>query len=80
MAIAHLDAISSELIKRGRDAATPVAVIREGTMPTQQVLVSTLEHVAADAAAQNIRPPAVVVIGDVVGLRETLTARTGDAA
>jgi len=80
MAVAHLDAISSELIKRGRDAATPVAVIREGTMPTEQVLISTLEHVAADAAAQNIRPPAVVVIGHVVGLREKLIARTGDAA
>src|SRR5215472_10905886 len=80
MAVAHLDAISSELIKRGRDAATPVAVIREGTMPTQQVLISTLEHVAADAAAQNIRPPAVVVIGDVVGLRDKLAAPKGDAA
>ena len=80
MAVAHLDAISAELIKRGRDAATPVAVIREGTMPTQQVLVSTLEHVAADAAAQNIRPPAVVVIGDVVGLRDKLAAPKGDAA
>src|SRR6266568_2076273 len=68
MAVAHLDAISTELIKRGRDGTTPVAVIRDGTMPTQQVLTSTLEHVAADAARQRIRPPAVVVIGDVVGL------------
>jgi uroporphyrin-III C-methyltransferase/precorrin-2 dehydrogenase/sirohydrochlorin ferrochelatase len=76
MAVAHLDAISSELIKRGRDAATPVAVIRDGTMPTQEVLVSTLEHVVADAAAQKIKPPAVVVIGDVVGLRDKLKART----
>ena len=80
MAVAHLDAISAELIKRGRDAATPVAVIRDGTMPTQQVLVSTLEHIAADAAAQHVKPPAVVVIGEVVGLREQLAARTADAA
>jgi uroporphyrin-III C-methyltransferase/precorrin-2 dehydrogenase/sirohydrochlorin ferrochelatase len=80
MAIAHLDAISGELIKRGRAAATPVAVIKEGTMPAEQVLVSTLEHVAADAAAQNLRPPAVVVIGDVVGLREQLAAGMGNAA
>jgi len=74
MAVAHLDAISSELIKRGRKPATPVAVIREGTMPTQQVLVSTLENVAGDAARQNVKPPAVVVIGDVVGLRDQLVA------
>jgi len=78
MAVAHLDAISTELIKRGRDGTTPVAVIRDGTMPTQQVLTSTLERVAADAASANIRPPAVVVVGDVVGLRERLGRRTGD--
>jgi len=80
MAVANLDAISSELIKRGRDATTPVAVIREGTMPTQQVLISTLEDVAADAASQNVKPPAVVVIGDVVGLREQLGVGAGESA
>jgi uroporphyrin-III C-methyltransferase / precorrin-2 dehydrogenase / sirohydrochlorin ferrochelatase len=72
MAVAHLEAISAELIKRGRAAATPVAVIRDGTLPGQEVLTSTLECVAADAARRRIRPPAVVVIGDVVGLREKL--------
>jgi uroporphyrin-III C-methyltransferase / precorrin-2 dehydrogenase / sirohydrochlorin ferrochelatase len=72
MAVAHLDAISSELIKRGRAETTPVAVIRDGTMPGEQVLISTLEHVAQDAATAKIKPPAVVVIGDVVGLREQL--------
>jgi uroporphyrin-III C-methyltransferase/precorrin-2 dehydrogenase/sirohydrochlorin ferrochelatase len=74
MAVAHLEAISAELIKRGRAATTPVAVIRDGTLPGEQVLTSTLEHVAADAARQRIRPPAVVVIGDVVGLRKELGA------
>ncbi len=42
MAVAHLDAVAAELIKRGRDAATPVAVISDGTTPRQQVLTSTL--------------------------------------
>jgi uroporphyrin-III C-methyltransferase len=74
MAVAHLESISAELIKRGRDKATPVAVIRDGTMPTEQVLTSTLEHVAADAARAGLRPPAVVVVGEVVGLRDQLTA------
>ena len=72
MAVAHLDAISGELIKRGRDRATPVAVIKDGTMPTQQVLTSTLEHVAADAARHRLTPPAVVVIGEVVRLSDQL--------
>ena len=49
MGVAHLEEISAELIKRGRDAATPVAVIRDGTMPGQQVLTSTLGAVAAEA-------------------------------
>jgi uroporphyrin-III C-methyltransferase/precorrin-2 dehydrogenase/sirohydrochlorin ferrochelatase len=74
MAVAHLEAISTELIKRGRAPTTPVAVIRDGTLPDQDVLVSTLEHVAADATRLQVRPPAVVVIGDVVGLRERLVA------
>jgi uroporphyrin-III C-methyltransferase/precorrin-2 dehydrogenase/sirohydrochlorin ferrochelatase len=74
MAVAHLESISTELIKRGRAATTPVAVITDGTMPGQQVLTSTLEHVAADAAGRHITPPAVVVIGAVVGLRDQLGA------
>lgn len=75
MAIAHLDAVAAELIKRGRDAATPVAVICDGTTPAQQVLTATLGTVAADAAAAGVQPPAVVVIGEVVRLREMLISR-----
>jgi uroporphyrin-III C-methyltransferase/precorrin-2 dehydrogenase/sirohydrochlorin ferrochelatase len=72
MGVAHLAEISAELIKRGRDAATPVAVIRDGTMPSQDVLTSTLGQVADDADRAGVRPPAVVVIGEVVRLRELL--------
>jgi uroporphyrin-III C-methyltransferase / precorrin-2 dehydrogenase / sirohydrochlorin ferrochelatase len=74
MAVAHLDRVAAELIKRGRDAVTPVAVIRDGTMPGQQVLTSTLGDVAADAERADVRPPAVVVIGEVVRMREMLGA------
>ena len=74
MAVAHLDAVAAELVKRGRDAATPVAVISDGTTPGQQVLTSTLGAVAADAAAAGVRPPTVVVVGDVVSLRAQLMA------
>ena len=72
MGVAHLPEISAELIKRGRDAATPVAVICDGTLPSQQVLTSTLGQVAADADRAGLRPPAVVVIGEVVRLRDVL--------
>ncbi len=76
MAVAHLDAVAAELIKRGRDAATPVAVISDGTTPDQHVLTSTLGSVAADAARAGVRPPAVVIIGDVVRLRGLLAGPT----
>jgi uroporphyrin-III C-methyltransferase/precorrin-2 dehydrogenase/sirohydrochlorin ferrochelatase len=72
MAVAHLDAVAAELIKRGRAAATPVAVICEGTTPDEHVLTSTLERVAADAESAGVAPPAVVVIGEVVRLRDML--------
>jgi uroporphyrin-III C-methyltransferase len=72
MAVAHLDAVAAELVKRGRSPATPVAVISDGTTPRQRVLTSTLGAVASEAAAAAMRPPAVVVVGDVVGLRDEL--------
>jgi uroporphyrin-III C-methyltransferase len=72
MAVARLPEVARELVKRGRDASTPAAVICDGTTERQQVLVSTLGQVAGDAAASGIRPPAVVVVGEVVRLREAL--------
>ena len=72
MAVARLPEVARELVKRGRDASTPVAVICDGTTERQQVLVSTLGQVAEDAAASGVRPPAVVVVGEVVRLREAL--------
>jgi uroporphyrin-III C-methyltransferase / precorrin-2 dehydrogenase / sirohydrochlorin ferrochelatase len=81
MAVAHIDSIAAELIKRGRDGATPTAIIRNGTMPDQEVLVTTLDQVAAECAAHGIRPPAIVVVGDVVRLASQLgaAALTGSA-
>ena len=74
MAVTHLGRVAQELVKRGRAADTPVAVISDGTTPRQRVLVSTLALVAEDAAAEGVRPPAVVVVGDVVRLRELLAS------
>ncbi|MGQ0624457.1 MAG: uroporphyrinogen-III C-methyltransferase [Sporichthyaceae bacterium] len=68
MAIDKLPAISAALITHGRDGATPVAVVQEGSTAAAQFLRSTLAEVGADAAAAAIRPPAVVVIGEVVAV------------
>lgn len=61
------------LMRAGRAPSTPVAMTRVGTTTEQVTVTSTLEHIAADARAARIQPPAVTVVGDVVDLRETLS-------
>ena len=68
MAVERLDAIADTLIRHGRVSTTPVAVIQDGTLPTQQTLTATLGTVADEAATAGIRPPAVVVVGEVVNI------------
>ena len=72
MGIENLPKITAKLIENGRDGKTPAAVIRNGTKPTQEVLITTLENAAADVAEKNIKPPAIFVVGEVVNLRENL--------
>ncbi|MEV5507154.1 uroporphyrinogen-III C-methyltransferase [Streptomyces orinoci] len=66
MSVANIGAIAATLIRHGRSAGTPVAVIQEGTTAAQRRLDATLETVGERVAAEGIRPPAVIVIGDVV--------------
>ncbi|MGC4887314.1 uroporphyrinogen-III C-methyltransferase [Micromonospora sp. DT227] len=66
MGLKNLAAIAATLIAHGRPPTTPAAVIQEGTTVTQRTLRSTLGAVAADVTAAGLRPPAIVVIGDVV--------------
>jgi len=67
MAVERLEAVCAALMAGGRPPATPVAVVQDGTLPTQQVLVSTLANCAREAA--HLTAPAVVVVGEVVGAR-----------
>ncbi|MER6142980.1 uroporphyrinogen-III C-methyltransferase [Streptomyces sparsogenes] len=68
MAVEKIGAIAAALIEHGRGADTPVAVVQEGTTATQRRVDATLATVAERVAAEGVRPPAVVVIGDVVAL------------
>ncbi|HWL96086.1 MAG TPA: uroporphyrinogen-III C-methyltransferase [Nocardioidaceae bacterium] len=72
MAIDNLGVIADTLVEHGRPADTPVAVVQEGTMPGERTVFSTLQQVAADVARDGIRPPAVVVVGDVVGVARSV--------
>ena len=65
--------IAAELMAAGRSPQTPVAMTRVGTTTEQATVTSTLEHIAADARAARMAPPAIIVVGKVVNLRETLS-------
>ncbi|MEU4369715.1 uroporphyrinogen-III C-methyltransferase [Micromonospora chersina] len=71
MGLKNLAAISATLVAHGKPAETAAAVIQEGTTTAQRTLRSTLGTVAADVATAGLRPPAIVVIGDVVGALDT---------
>ncbi|MCP5433670.1 MAG: uroporphyrinogen-III C-methyltransferase [Alphaproteobacteria bacterium] len=65
-------AIAAKLMGAGRAPDEPVAVVARATSAGQRVLVSTLAHLEADLAAGALRAPAVIVVGEVVRLREKL--------
>ncbi|MDA8432405.1 MAG: uroporphyrinogen-III C-methyltransferase [Nitrospiraceae bacterium] len=73
MAVKNIGVLTQKLIENGRKPETPVAVVRWGTRPDQRTLVSTLADIAELVRENDIRPPAVMVVGDVVNLRQELS-------
>jgi uroporphyrinogen III methyltransferase/synthase len=72
MGMANLPLITEELIAHGRPAETPVAIVRWATTPRQQTLTATLGDVVEKVREAGIKPPAVIIVGEVVELREKL--------
>jgi uroporphyrinogen III methyltransferase/synthase len=72
MGMRNLAKIVDELINHGRSPYTPVAVITQGTTSRQRCLVGTLEDIVAKVKSEDLQPPSVVVVGDVVHLRNSL--------
>ncbi|MDP3723779.1 MAG: uroporphyrinogen-III C-methyltransferase [Candidatus Omnitrophota bacterium] len=72
MGVGELAAIAERLRRHGRRATTPCAVIEWGTTSRQRVISGTLRTIAARAVEAAIQPPAVLVVGQVVRLRESL--------
>ncbi|MEV4558028.1 uroporphyrinogen-III C-methyltransferase [Kitasatospora sp. NPDC049285] len=70
MAVDKIGAIAAKLIECGRSADTPVAVVQEGTTAAQRRVDATLATVGAVVEAEGVKPPAVIVIGDVVHVLE----------
>ena len=68
MAVERIPEIVAVLLHHGRDPRTPTAVVQDGSLPTQRVLRTPLRDLPALVADQGVRPPAIVVVGEVTSL------------
>lgn len=73
MGVGHLTQIVQQLVANGKSDATPIALIRWGTRPEQQVVVGTLATIVEDVARAGLTSPAIIIVGEVVNMRETLS-------
>lgn len=72
MGVSNLEDISKNLIKHGKNKETPVAIINWGTTHKQKVVEGNLSNIYEKALNEEIKPPSLIVIGDVVSLRKKL--------
>lgn len=72
MGVRALPRIVEAVLRGGFDSSTPVAIVERGTRATQRTTVGTLEDIASLAAEQGVRSPAVIIVGEVVRLREEM--------
>ena len=80
MVMHNLERITAAMLEAGIGAGTPAAIIASASTPKQRVLVSTLEKLASDARTKRLDPPAIVVIGEIVKVREELAVAQPSAA
>ncbi|KAF0181023.1 MAG: uroporphyrinogen III methyltransferase / synthase [Nitrospirae bacterium] len=73
MGVKNLLGITDQLVRHGKNPETPAALVRWGTRPDQKTIVGTVGTIADLAAEHGIKPPAVMVIGEVVRLRPALS-------
>jgi uroporphyrinogen III methyltransferase / synthase len=72
MGLSQFDEIAARIIAAGRAAATPAMAVRWGTRPDQETIVGTLETLPRLIHEQGMKPPATIVVGEVVELRGKL--------
>lgn len=72
MGVKNLANIAEKLMAAGRDPKTPVALVRWGTTPQQTTVVGTLDNIVGKVQAVGLKPPATIVVGEVIKLRDTL--------
>ncbi|MCH2582761.1 MAG: SAM-dependent methyltransferase, partial [Planctomycetes bacterium] len=72
MAVNRLAEVVEDLRAEGVEEDTPVAIVENGTLPQERVICSSLSEIAGEAATAGITPPALILVGEVVRLREQL--------
>lgn len=72
MGLSNLDTICKELIAHGRSRDTPVAIISRATTPDQFTLTTVLDDAPRKVAEVNVPTPAVIIVGEVVAMRDKL--------
>ena len=72
MGIKNLTTIKKRLLKEGKDPQTPACIITSGTLPEQRVITGPLEKIDTIARQENIKPPGIIIVGNVVRLRKKL--------
>jgi len=72
MGLVGLPTICAELIRHGRAASTPAALVQQGTTRNQRVFTGTLADLPALVAQHEVHAPTLVIVGEVVQLREKL--------
>lgn len=73
MGLRQIEAISHHLLNAGRKPSQPVAILTDGTTPTQRRVITTLADAAAVAQRLDVEGPTLIVIGDVVDFQDVLT-------
>jgi uroporphyrinogen III methyltransferase / synthase len=72
MGLTTFGGIAKALIERGRSADTPAIAVRWGTRPDQDTLAGTLATLPAQIEQHGLKPPATIIVGEVVRLRQKL--------
>ncbi|TRW97954.1 siroheme synthase CysG [Candidatus Methylobacter oryzae] len=72
MGLAGLEKICQSLIAHGSPKDLPIAIVQQGTTSNQRVITGTLETLPGKVAAQDIKPPTLIIIGTVVTLHDKL--------
>ncbi|MGB5716781.1 MAG: SAM-dependent methyltransferase, partial [Gammaproteobacteria bacterium] len=73
MGLHSIPAIGRELVAHGLPEATPVALVQQGTTRDQRVYIETLGSMQDLAERETLKPPTIIIVGEVVSLHEKLS-------